>query len=265
MAAPVLPDFEGLSASLSSDFIHLLEATRQNPIEGLLACGESFQAVRAGYRRQRREHLAIVYAAAMHLRVNFAAWRAFVEHPVWGGSNHKPLIGEQAKALHWASMVTFKKSLGYDRAWKYARGLGVLMDEGVAPEEVVSRLEQPGGIDGLVRKAAQETPRRLSSKKADPNEGAPDDEDDATSADVDDGGRGDEEEDDPAVSPSEGAKAKAKRAAPRDLRVVLKPSLLKKVLKLPMGEEAQLTIKNVGKKGAWHQIKATNVELPELD
>lgn len=159
---------EGRKFEKISDILDLppLEDLQQadNAATQLLKVGAEFRTLSAGYKARLRVLVVSVYAIALLLKNDDAAWIRFVRHEDWEKKKGRPQEGYQSDALRYAYRFSVGLTGKADakKANKYYRALITCFNNDIPAEEALIKIEQAGGFDALAREYAE---HRTKTKK----------------------------------------------------------------------------------------------------
>ncbi|WP_338691750.1 hypothetical protein V5279_36100 [Bradyrhizobium sp. 26S5] len=135
------------------------------------ALRREYKEDRAGYRKKKYRRLAEAMALVVQLRGDAAETKAFYELadkklPKVPGSN----LRKNLTAALICYVTCAKSENAVKQVWKQARALDYLIDDqGVDPKDIATEIPKRGGIEAIVKAAAQDSPRRnriAKSKKS---------------------------------------------------------------------------------------------------
>ena len=125
----------------------------------LLACRDAYAEANEGYQANLRQILQRAFIAALDLKKDNVAWKAFAQDDFWGekDTGKRPKKKDREKPLRFA----LKFILGahgksqQQLAAKYARVLHHLAEKGVKPDRIAATIAKSGGIEKLACEAAK--------------------------------------------------------------------------------------------------------------
>ena len=118
---------------------------------------EDAEKLEKGYRRGLYGVLESMYAQAEILRINPSEWKLFTSAPEWTDRKNPPRPEDPASALQYVIRFVYgmNSTEGNQRANKFSRALKPLFTEGVPASEIVSRIENLGGLEKMSKPSAQ--------------------------------------------------------------------------------------------------------------
>jgi hypothetical protein len=144
-----------------------MQTVVRDPIEAAEDAKQRYSEGECGWLAEKYEILAVVYALGQYLKYNGTAWRAFINHEFFAYRKN-PLrpIKDQPKAMRHAMyfVLSATNEPKRDRAATYARGLAVLVRQGIRADDVAAEIRKAGGIEALVE-AAKTDPTRPQGYK----------------------------------------------------------------------------------------------------
>jgi hypothetical protein len=125
----------------------------------LLACRQAYAEVNKGYQAKLHQILQRAFIAALDLKKDSVAWKAFAQDDFWGekDAGKRPKKKNREKPLRFALkfiLGTHGKSQQQIAA-KYARVLHHLAEKGVNPDRIAATIAKSGGIEKLACEAAK--------------------------------------------------------------------------------------------------------------
>jgi hypothetical protein len=239
----------------------LIALAQEDALTAAQECAAEVTLLETGYRDRLYDVLAGIYAVGSQLHRKRAEWRKFAA--AWTSAKNRPKPEKGRKrAMFWVVVFVFNSrgKRQMDRAYDYARALDYFHSKNIPAEEIAERINQTGGIDGVIRKARKQFPRRTNPPSA--AKGL--DEQKVNSQNV---GAADKRRTQ-AARRSEGvAEIVAQRTrsaanAKTILKVALQPADLIRVLGMGEGRKAVVTIKSAGRReDGWIRMSATKVQI----
>jgi len=138
----------------------------KSPAEVARQLQEQVTAAVKGHYEMIYEVMATACEIALQFERKGKAWKKFEENDLVGIKfPHTP---KQATKLTQVILFIFSgtSEVRYNRCIKYARGLQVLLDEGVETEDVAQAIKNRGGIEGLYETAKGKDTRKPVGKAA---------------------------------------------------------------------------------------------------
>jgi hypothetical protein len=234
-----------------------------DPVRAAQACQKAIEALDKGYHAQHYDQLQELYTISEEFFSDDDAYGRFARLRFWNESEAaKPRIGDdQDKIILFVCRFGFRaahtKGPRYNRAYKNARVLQRYRRKEVSADKVAQKLEKEGGSDFAFQLETEEHPRRARKE----DKGAECDDETAESGD-------EESESEPRRQPTraKGDASISKSITPRlspdgepVLDVEINSKRLERVLSLPEGGKARITVEHRGSLGSWKRIVAIAV------
>ena len=134
------------------------------PLQAASRCRNEISAMRSGFTKERRRHLAEAYAIASVLEYSEPDWRKFIEHEFWEQRDKRPKMDDVKRPLLFVMVFVFDAidRTRYRAAWRYAKALKAFWADDIPAREVEAKIKEAGGIEKLYRASA---PKQTKKKK----------------------------------------------------------------------------------------------------